>query len=321
MREEWRRAFGEKARNYWTEERTRELTGGKDLLVLPAEAPALLRALGLLHRDATMPPAQVRKYLQLNHMLWLMGPPLRELMERFEVLNIIDAGCGRSYLTTALAWCFANVYDQPARVLGVDRNEKLIDECRRRTEITGLQDILRYQAADLDSFEPEAAWKSAFGEAIGETHAVIALHACDTATDDAIALGMAAGAELIAVAPCCQAELARKWKNLADKQADGAFSPIWHTPQLRRHSAATLTDTFRSLLLRAAGYHTRVVEFVPSEHTPKNTLIRAMRRGEFDPDALAEYVELRGATGGQGIKLEAQAPEPIARALRKSQQP
>ncbi len=308
MREEWRAAFTEKARAHWSPERVEELTGGKDLLVLPDQAPALLRALGLLHRDATMPPAQVRKYLQLNHMLWLLGPPLRELMERFDVLNIVDAGCGRSYLTVALAWCFEHVFDQPARILGIDRNKKLIEECRRRTEMTGLEGILKYVASDLDDFESAAAWKEAFGEDGARTHAVISLHACDTATDDAIALGVCTEAELIAVAPCCQAELARGWRALGDavaeEEANGAFAPIWQTPQLCRESAATMTDTFRTLLLRAAGYETRAVEFVPSEHTPKNTLIRAIRRDEADGDALRQYIALRDATGGVGIKLE-----------------
>lgn len=312
MREQWRQAFSEKAREYWTDERTRELTGGKDLLVLPAKAPALLRALGLLHRDATMPPPQVSKYLQLNHMLWLMGPPLRELMERFEVLNIIDAGCGGSYLTGALAWCFRNAWDQPARILGVDINAELVEECRRRTKITGLEDVLRYEAADLHAFDETQAWTSAFGDGVDKTHAVISLHACDTATDDAIALGIRQKAELITVAPCCQAELARGWKELDQRDVDGAFRPIWQTPQLRRTSAAHITDTFRMLLLRAAGYETRVVEFVPSEHTPKNTLIRAMRRRERDDEAVEEYRELRRATGGVGIKLERLLPEIVA---------
>jgi hypothetical protein len=111
-------------------------------------------------------------------------------------------------------------------------------------------------------------------------------------------------AELIAVAPCCQAELARGWEALADADATGAFAPVWNTPQLRRHTAADLTDTFRTLLLSAAGYETRAVEFVASEHTPKNTLIRAIRRSDGDDAALREYAELRDATGGVGIELE-----------------
>ncbi|MGM0556082.1 MAG: class I SAM-dependent methyltransferase [Myxococcota bacterium] len=304
MREQWRKAFTRKARDYWTPERVQEVTGGKDLLVMPDEAPALLRALGLLHRDASMPPKEVRKYLQLNHMLWLLGPPLRELMERYETLTFVDAGCGRSYLTTALAWCFEHVWEYPVRVLGVDRNAKLIDECRRRTEMTGLQDVLRYAAEDLEDVTLGEVWKTTFGGELGELHALISLHACDTATDDAIALAIEHGAELIAVAPCCQAELARGWQALADDDEDGAFGPVWSTPQLRRSAAATMTDTFRTLLITAAGYETRAVEFVASEHTPKNTLIRAIRRSDGDAEALREYRELREATGGVGIKLE-----------------
>lgn len=309
MREQWREAFTEKAQSYWTSERVEEVTGGKDLLVMPDEAPALLRALGLLHRDASMPPREVRKYLQLNHMLWLLGPPLGELMERFETLYFVDAGCGRSYLTTALAWCFDNVWEHPARILGVDRNADLIDECRRRTEMTGLDDVLRYVAADLEEVALDEAWRRAFDEAPTQLHGLISLHACDTATDDAIALAIEHGAELIAVAPCCQAELARGWASLTDRGhaksgQGGAFEPIWSIPQLRREAAATMTDTFRTLLLSASGYKTRAVEFVSSEHTPKNTLIRAIRRSDGDADALAEYRELRDATGGVGIKLE-----------------
>jgi SAM-dependent methyltransferase len=251
-----------------------------------------------------MPPREVRKYLQLNHMLWLLGPPLRELMERFETLTFVDAGCGRSYLTTALAWCFEHVWAHPVRVLGVDRNARLIEECRRRTEMTGLEDVLRYAAADLEEVSLGEAWAEAFGGELGALHALISLHACDTATDDAIGLAIEHRAELIAVAPCCQAELARGWAALSDEQVDGAFGPVWDTPQLRRSAAATMTDTFRTLLLTAAGYETRAVEFVASEHTPKNTLIRAIRRSDGDDDARLEYRELREATGGVGIKLE-----------------
>ncbi|MBA2665138.1 MAG: SAM-dependent methyltransferase [Bradymonadaceae bacterium] len=295
MRDEWSVAFGEMARAHWTPERVGELTGSKRLLVTPDAAPLLLRALGLLHRDATMPPRQVHKFLQLNHMLWTLGPPLRELMGRFAQLNIVDAGCGRSYLSLALAWCFENVWMHPVRIIGVDRNAALIAECRRITELAGLDHLMAYVASDLESFALDQG---------SELHALIALHACDTATDDAIALGLAQKAELIAVAPCCQAELARGWRALSEADTAGAFAPLWNSPQLRRASAATLTDTFRTLLLAAAGYDTRAVEFVASAHTPKNTLIRAMRRTDFATEPAKQYLALRDATGGVPIKLE-----------------
>ncbi len=285
-------AFEERAREFWTESELHRVTEGKDLMILPTNAPWLLRTLGLLHRDASMPPPQVRKFLQLNHMLRLLRPPLLELMERGKPLRIVDAGCGLSYLTLSLAWCLRHVLSFEATIVGVDRNAELIESCRVAAERVGLADSMSFEAVAIDAFESAA-----------RPDVVLSLHACDVATDHAIALGWRADAELIAVAPCCQAELARAWAALAESD-EGPLRPVWETPHLRREAAATVTDTMRTLLLRAAGYETRVVEFVPSQHTPKNTLIRAMRRGSRDEDALARYRALRDATGGAGIGLE-----------------
>jgi SAM-dependent methyltransferase len=282
------------ARAHWTEERTRALTGGKRLTVLPAEAPVLLRALGLLHRDATMPPAQVRKFLQINHVVRVLEPALAELRARHPVIRIVDAGCGRSYLTLLIAWAARERWRHPVEILGVDRNPDVIAECRRRTELAELADVVRFEVAALGDVRA------------ADVHAVVALHACDTATCDAIALGVARAAELIAVAPCCQAELARAWTALAapDPPTAGPFAPIWRTPHLRREIAAHVTDAMRALLLRAAGYRVTAMEFIAAEHTQKNTLLRAVR-GEPDPGARAEYEALVAATGGAGLALAA----------------
>ncbi len=301
-RERWAIELAAAARAHWTEERTRALTGGKRLAVLPAEAPLLLRALGLLHRDATMPPAQVRKFLQINHVVRVLEPALSELRARHPVIRIVDAGCGRSYLTLLIAWCARERWGHRVEILGVDRNPDVIAECRRRTALAGLDDVVRFEVARLD----DARAVPADGAGV---HAVLALHACDTATCDAIALGVARGADLIAVAPCCQAELARAWSALADRPAAdpaspsaGAFAPIWRAPHLRREIAAHVTDAMRSLLLRAAGYRVTALEFVAAEHTQKNTLLRALR-SEPDPAARAEYEALVSATGGAGLAL------------------
>jgi hypothetical protein len=132
---------------------------------------------------------------------------------------------------------------------------------------------------------------------------VVALHACDTATCDALVLGVRLGVELIAVAPCCHGELARGWKALADGGAAGAFAPVWGAPHLRRETAAFVTDAMRTLLLRAAGYQVAPMELVPSEHTTKNTLLAAVRGAEADPTARAAYEALVAATGGVGLAL------------------
>jgi hypothetical protein len=297
MVDRWADAFERRVRDVWTDAEMQRVADGKDLLVTPAAAPRLLRALGLLHRDASMPPPQVRKFLQLNHMLRLLGPPLRELAGRFEHLHFVDAGCGLSYLTLSLAWCFENVYRHPCTLVGIERDENRVESCRETARRAGVDTSLSFACSPIATFEPRPP-----------LHGVLSLHACDTATDDAIALGLRHGAELIAVAPCCQAELARGWAAL---DGDGPLAPLWYTPHLRREAAATITDTLRTLLLRAAGYETRVVEFVPSQHTPKNTLIRAVRRGGTDPDAAAQYVALREATGGVGIALERALPADV----------
>jgi len=310
-RDGWAAAFLARAQAHWTEARTEALADGKRLLLPPADAALLLRALGLLHRDASMPPPQVRKYFQIQHMVAMLQPALRELRGRHPVIRLIDAGCGRSYLTLLLAWCARELWSHRIEVLGVDRNAAVIEECRRRTRAAGLEELVRFEAAPLEALDVRAAWARAFGDGAAApaapptVHGVIALHACDTATCDALVLGVALGAELLAVAPCCQAELARAWTDLAERGAPGPFAPVWGAPHLRRETAAHVTDTMRTLLLRAAGYEVRPAEFVPSEHTRKNTLIRAMKHGAGpDPAARAAYDALKQATGGAGLGLE-----------------
>ncbi len=287
MREQWIEELTERAQAHWTEDRTRQLNGKRNYPILPGRAPVLLRAMGLLNADASLPPSRVRKYRQINHMVLVLQPALTELCERYETVRIVDAGCGRSYLTMLLAWWFAEHQRHPVAILGVDRSQAMVEECRRRAELAQLPG-LRFEACELADLEVEAA-----------PHAVISLHACDTATDDAIALGVGWGAQFIATAPCCQAELARSWSTLEG----GAFAPVRGVPHFRRTAAATLTDVLRVLLLRRAGYEADAMEFVDGNHTAKNTLIRATRRSEGNPEAGAEYAALVAATGGVGIKL------------------
>lgn len=285
-RETWAVQLSKRAAEHWTDERTAALTGGKRLAILPREAPTLLRALGLLDSDAAMAPSSVRKYLQINHLYRLVEPAFAALTEP---VRILDAGCGRSYLTLLVAWC-ARAQGRAVEVLGIDRSVEVIEECRRRTALAELDDLVRFEVADLATCEPRPV------------DAVIALHACDTATCDAIALGVASGAQVIAVAPCCQAELARGWSSLAG--GTGGFAAIWDTPHLRRETAAHVTDAMRVMLLRAAGYAVTATELVGHEHTKKNTLIRAVRATP-DVTARAAYGALVDATGGCGLQLAA----------------
>jgi SAM-dependent methyltransferase len=291
-RDRWATELEARARAYWTPARTAELARGKTLILPPADAAPLLRALGIVNADTSMPPAQVRKYFQISHMVALVGPGLRALRAHHPTIRLLDAGCGRSYLTLLVAWCAKHVWGHPLEVLGVDRNPRVIEEARRRTALARLDDVVRFEPGALEVLDVQAAWARGFG-ASGEpraVHGVIALHACDTATCDALA-------------PCCQAELARAWAVLDERGAAGAFAPIWGAPHLRRELAAHLTDAMRTLLVRAAGYEVLAMELVPTEHSAKNTLIRAIKRSTGDAGARAAYEALRLATGGAGIAL------------------
>jgi len=297
-RARWAAEIEARARAYWTAERTTQLLGDKQLPIRPAEGAVLLRALGLLRDDASLPPAQARKYFQINHMVVLLGPALRVLRERHRAIRLLDVGCGRSYLTLLLAWCARQVWNHPLEVWGLDRDPAVIAEASRRAELSGLADAVHFEVGEADALADR------------EIHGVVALHACDTATCDALAFGIRVQADLLAVAPCCQAELARGWEALAERGVEGAFAPVWRTPHVRRETAADITDAMRVALVRAAGYDVRAMEFVPAEHTRKNTLIQAIRTAAPDARVDSAYEHLRDATGGVDIRL--------ARALGRS---
>ena len=140
----WATALAERAGEYWTAERTAQLLGDKQPVIQPREGAVLLRALGLTRDDTSLPPDQVRKYFQINHMVALLGPALRELRARHPVIRIVDVGCGRSYLTLLLAWCARNVWNHAIDVVGIDRDPEVIAEARRRTEVAQLSDVVRF---------------------------------------------------------------------------------------------------------------------------------------------------------------------------------
>lgn len=297
-------AFEQRAQLLWTPERLAKVTGGRKLLFLPTNAPTLLRALGILNSDATMSSDSMRKFVQINHMIDLLKPGLEDLKERQKIVRIIDCGCGNSYLTFLVAWLFSRIWQHPVEILGIDTNAKLIDKCTQRANLLGLTESLTFatksvaQCAEELQLSPDR-----------RIHAVIALHACDTATDDALALALGVKADLIAVAPCCQAELAAKWRALSTTHLKHSLGVLMNSPELRRDSCATFTDALRMLLLRGAGYETTSTEFVPSQHTPKNRLILAEKRGRYLDSALSEYLTLKETLGQVGIKLEEHLPE------------
>jgi SAM-dependent methyltransferase len=285
--------FNETVRKWWTNERLKKIMGDKKYTITPLSAPFLLRSLGLLNSDASMSADNLKKFIQINHMFNLLESQFEDLIKRHKVIRIIDVGCGKSYLTFLLAWCFLEQWKHPAEIIGVDTNAKIIKGCNEKADKLGFSNILHFECVSMLTYK----WNK-------ETrpNAVVALHACDTATDMALSFAIKEKADFIAVAPCCQAELARKWKE--DKNITHPLSPVFHTPQVRREIAAHFTDALRICLVRSRGYEVTATEFVSSSHTPKNRLITCVRRGNYLDLAENEYTSLKNHIGGQSITLE-----------------
>ncbi len=299
--------FAARAKAHWTKEQTAKLIGDKKYPLLPADAPELLRVMGLLNADASMSADNVRKFQQINHMLTLLLPALEDIAKRHERVFVLDACCGSSFIALAVAWLLIEKWKKPCCVLGIDLNEAVIAKSRERANQLGWGESVRFVAGKVEA----GAWQKALTEqfpalAAAEKpprpHLLCALHACDTATDHALALGVAVQADHMAVAPCCQAELAAQWSKLP--VCDNPLMPIFQSPNLRRDIAASLTDALRLLLVRSKGYEVTATEFVPSAHTPKNRLLVCTRRGKFHKESAAQYAALKHELGDVAITLE-----------------
>lgn len=296
--------FEQKAQAHWTSDRIKKVTGGKKLIIDPLQGAPLLRSLGLLNADASMSADSVRKYRQINHMVTALSKTILELSHQFQTVRILDCGCGNSYLTILIAWCFKLVWKKPAQIVGIDTRADVIATSAKRAAELNLSELVAFEKLSVQEFQEK---RNALGDVEqrrqSRSHMIIALHACDTATDDAVALGFAEKSDVIAVAPCCQAELSTKWRKMAAENFKSAFSILINSPELRRDSCSTFTDAMRVLLMRGQGYEVTTTEFVPSSHTPKNRLILGLRRGRYFEPALHEYAALRSALGA-GICLE-----------------
>jgi hypothetical protein len=213
-------------------------------------------------------------------------------MKRDRDLLFLDGGCGKSYLSFVLNHVLTGKVRRPVHFIGVDADPAIIRTCEGIARDLGFSNMEFRVGRALDQ-RLEAS----------PPDLVYALHACDTATDEVIALGIRHRAMAVAVAPCCQREVKRTLGTRHPLSGIGRF------PVFREHLAVMLTDAIRALTLEAAGYGVKVVEFVPAKHTPKNILLRARRRSHRpNPVALDAYRHLQGTFGFRS-SLETYLPE------------
>jgi len=256
------------------------------------DATRLLRALGIADARGEIKASMRGKYDQVNALLRAVEPLLPETPPASFVA--VDCGCGKAYLTLALQQFLVHARKWPAvRVIGIDRNDEVVASARAQAQALGLSEgDAAFVASDIAAAD------------IPETpDLVMSLHACDTATDDALIAAVRTGARRILCVPCCQHELHHAL------DGGGPMRALLRHGILRERLADLLTDTFRAQILRLCGYRTRVMEFVSPEATGRNLLIRAekaLRPGLGE--ALAEYRALCDFWGVEPYIGKALAP-------------
>jgi len=233
---------------------------------------AWLQLLGVTTPDGRVCKGQEDKFRQIHRFVEILDPLLEEAgvaeAEGGAPLRIWDMGCGKGYLTFALHEHWRARRERPVRTVGVEIRQALVDEANRVARESGCE--------GLEFRQGEIAATS--GQAVD---VLVALHACDTATDDALAAGVAAGAALMVVSPCCHREIRRQL--VPPPVLSGAL----RHGILREREAEFVTDALRAALLEWAGWHPAVFEFISPEHTGKNLMIAALRRGCPDREAAA----------------------------------
>lgn len=230
--------------------------------------------LGVMTQNGSIINAHYDKFRQINRFLEYIEDILPSLPTGRE-LRILDFGCGKSYLTFAIYYYLKVLKGYPVRITGLDLKEDVIRHCNELAVKYGY-DKLEFLCGDI-----------AYYDGCSQVDMVVTLHACDTATDYALAKAVGWGAKVILSVPCCQHELNKQMKN-------DLLSPVLHYGILKERMAALITDGLRAQILEANGYRTQILEFIDMAHTPKNLLIRAVYNGHC-ADNKAQINELLAA--------------------------
>jgi hypothetical protein len=242
-------------------------------------ADPYLMALGVMSPDGKIKPSMQSKYVQINEFLRRVEDLGAFSSTRPDHLEIVDCGAGNAYLTFGVYHYFNNILNISTRVTGVEVDPGLVERNNERARALGW-DRLTFVVSNILGYQPERP-----------PDVVLALHACDTATDEALAQYVRWGARWLLSVPCCHHHVQRQ---LTEAEQPAAFRATLQHGILRERLGDVLTDSFRAALLATVGYEVEVMEFVESEHTAKNIMIRAAKRKTApSPAATQRYAEMR----------------------------
>lgn len=243
---------------------------------ISADTPdSFLQGIGIMDHQGTVKPTRQDKFRQINEFLKQLQQTISLTDYKDKTLHIIDCGCGNAYLTFAAYHYLKHIHKINTQLTGIDNNPQVIENCNKLRNDLGWQG-LNFVVTPIANYEPPTP-----------PDLVLSLHACDIATDDALAQGVRWGSSTILAAPCCQHELRSQIES-------PTFSPVLQHGILKQRTAEILTDACRAQILRILAYHTDVVEFIDSKHTPKNLLIRAKKATPSNTQKhVEEYLTLR----------------------------
>lgn len=237
----------------------------KKYIIQEGKPVAFMIDLGVMGQDGKIIRTRYDKFRQINRFLEYIEDILPKLDKERE-LTIIDFDCGKSYLTFAMYYYLKELKGYNIRIIGLDLKADVIEHCNELRTRYGY-DKLDFYVGDIATYKD-----------VDKVDMVVTLHACDTATDYALAKAVKWGAEVILSVPCCQHEANRTIKS-------DILSPVMDYGILKERMAAIVTDAARAKLLTANGYDTQILEFIDMEHTPKNLLIRAVKSSKEDISA------------------------------------
>lgn len=229
--------------------------------------------LGVMTKDGKVVNSKYNKFRKINKYLELIKPSI-DMLPKDRPLKIVDFGCGKAYLTFALYYYVVKILNMQAEITGLDLKEEVIDYCNKVARELGY-DSLEFQKGNIKDYSRTQ-----------DVDMVIMLHACDNATDEGIVQSLKFNAKIIIAVPCCQHEFFRQIEN-------ENLEPILQFGILKDRMTALATDSLRAQILKALGFDVTVMEFIETEHTPKNLAIRAIRDGGFNKTEYEKYEKFR----------------------------
>ena len=250
--------------------------------LLDASDPFLIEV-GISDADGRVKPTKADKYLQVEEFLRLLVPTLNSAIEAKQIakptvekpLVIADLGCGSAYLTFAVHQYLRSI-DMPVRVIGIDIKPESLKRNNEIAKKLKIEKTIEFKAEAIDQ------------TSLTSCDIAIALHACDTATDDAIAWAVSSGAKLLLVAPCCQHDLQTQMSQVPEP-----WNLITKHGLMKERLGDLMTDALRAQILKLVGYRSEVIEFIGGEHTPRNIMIRAvLTSAKADPKELETYKKM-----------------------------